>query len=304
MLSRLIFSSIRNNGISTSINQNQNFWRLASTTTTTTPTTKTPTPIGMKTEIVPRVSIVPKRGPSAYNLFLQEKLKDNSNKSVGENMKLFGPQWKKLSENEKRRYELESERLQKEYEDAFVRMSSDEFRRVVMDEMKRLQRKRVTALRRQQIELKKEYEYPKADREYFPLQAMANDHANELSSTVGKGKVVTIRGKKLGELWRNLSDEEKRIYEKRGRDARSKYQKNIQTWETKMKKQGLVGVVDTIKMRPHKEINPVVKRIYRVVSTKKSKGKILASKVSAGKKTSKKAISAKRSKKVAQKREE
>jgi len=302
MLSRLIFSSIRNNGISTSINQNQNFWRLASTTTTSTPTTPTPTPIGMKTEIVPRVSIVPKRGPNAFALFLQEKFKENKLK-VGEDTKLIASQWKKLSENEKRRYELESERLQKEYEDAFVRMSSDEFRRVVMDEMKRLQRKRVTALRRQQIELKKEYEYPKADREYFPLQAMANDHANELSSTVGKGKVATIRGKKLGELWRDLSEEEKKAYEKRGRDARSKYQKNIQTWETKMKKQGLAGVVDIINIHPRKNINPPgVKRSYRRSATKKAEGKVLASKVSAGKKTTKKA--AKRPKKAAKMHEE
>lgn len=133
-----------------------------------------------------------------------------------------------------------------------------------------MQKKRVTELRRQQRQLKEAYEYPKGDVEMFRVTAMAEDHKKEISWT--KKQPISARGKKIGEMWRNLSDDEKKEYEKREKTARSKYRREVEAWEKKMINKGLESVVKKIKLHPKKELNAVGgrRRVKKVLASKVS----------------------------------
>lgn len=255
MISRLVFSSIRTNlsnfnKNAVSHDQKRGFRRLASTSSATASTKRSSSEI----TVTPGVNITPKRAPSAYNVFIAERTKELHQEKPGlkgsELVKQIAGKWKALSENDRRTYEEKSTRLQKEYEDAFLRMSSQEFRQAVEEEMARLQAKRFTALRRQQRTLKEAHHFPEPDAGYFKIQAAAKDHSKEIS----KNTSVPARGRKMGELWNNLSETEKKAYEKREQAARAKYRKDVESWEKKMEKDGLKSVVDIIKLRPQRKI--------------------------------------------------
>lgn len=162
----------------------------------------------------------PKKARSAYTYFgndMRETIKaENSDLSFAETNKLLGERWKALDSDDKQKYEDMAAEDKKRYKKEMANYTPPDASR---------DKKGKTKAKKDPNAPKK----PMSSFMYFSTETRPKIKAENPGISFGE------LGKKAGELFRNLTQEEKKVYEKKAATDKIRYEKEMEAYKSSKK---------------------------------------------------------------------
>ncbi|XP_068681657.1 transcription factor A, mitochondrial-like [Montipora foliosa] len=175
------------------------------------------------------VNKLPKKPPGIFGLFVKEKYSStearNPGAKISDIMIEMSKEWKSLSETEKEKWIQERETLLQKYREELKSLGEQ----LSLEERAFLEKYHNRQLQKLKKEQRQLLGYPKRPPSPFIL----------FSQRTSKGMeelTMTERSKMLGKKWREMPEPEKDIYYEENREAREKYEKDLEEWKEKYPK--------------------------------------------------------------------
>eukprot|EP00746_Dinoflagellata_sp_MGD_P162832 gnl/MRDRNA2_/MRDRNA2_90560_c0_seq1.p1 gnl/MRDRNA2_/MRDRNA2_90560_c0~~gnl/MRDRNA2_/MRDRNA2_90560_c0_seq1.p1 ORF type:complete len:1266 (-),score=449.97 gnl/MRDRNA2_/MRDRNA2_90560_c0_seq1:43-3840(-) len=149
----------------------------------------------------PKPDAMPKKGPSAYRLFCDEKKKEVENASELEGL------WKALSPEDKKKYQDKAKELDDQYQEELTKFNETDEGKTYQKEIKQVNRRRKVT-RARETYLRNMPKKPGSAKLFF-------EQANR--------KELKFKGQKVSEAWGAMSAEERKPYEDKAHAAAEKY---------------------------------------------------------------------------------
>lgn len=170
---------------------------------------------------------LPMKPPTAYTLFLKENFsRVQAQLSPGSGgpavLSELAKEWNSLSNEEKNQLEQKCAKMKEEYKEQVINFGKG----LTDQERSFLQEKRGPKMKQLAKEMRQLLEYPK--RPLSPYFRFAQKHVGELEN-----EPPVERMKVLGQKWREMTDEEKKVYNEETGEALEKYKKDVAEWKQK-----------------------------------------------------------------------
>lgn len=169
---------------------------------------------------------MPARPPSAYLMFLKDAYPKNSNLSALEASKGLAARWKAMSDMEKSRYITQAKSALEEYNLTLARMDPKVLEALRAEHKKTLEDKKVTKAKRSLAKVIRESGRPKQPATGFILFGSKMSQSPDIKFLPD----AATKTKRIGEMWRSLSPQDKKNWQDKYKAARKVYEVDIAKW--------------------------------------------------------------------------